>query len=133
VAERLGVPFHDLPTAPPAGAPFELVSLDLGPKWKERALWIPEHKALVVSESIGTGHLYRLGSAPAGVHGLRRLFPPRGLGEYEPEHLLVGHGAPLHGADASAGLHEALRRSRADLPRMMLRPQDFVRGALARR
>ena len=67
------------------------------------------------------------------MHGLRRLFPPRVLAEYEPEHLLVGHGAPLHGPDASAGLHEALRRSRTDLPRMLLRPQDFVRGALARR
>ncbi len=132
VAERFGVPHHRLPETVP-GAPFSLIPLSFGPIWKEYALWLPEARGLVVSESVGTGHLYRLGPGPAGVHALRRLFPPNALRTYRPEHLLVGHGAPLHGGDAATGLVDALERSRRDLPRMALRPQDFIRGALARR
>lgn len=132
VAERLGVPFHKLPETLP-GTPFSLVPLSFGPVWKEIAIWLPEQRGLVVMESIGTGHLYRLGHGPAGVHALRRMFPPTALRSYQPEHLLVGHGAPLHGGDATAGLLDAIARSRRDLPRMALRPQDFIRGALARR
>jgi hypothetical protein len=132
VAERLGVPHYRLVDTIP-GAPFSLIPLHFGPVWKEYALWLPEQRGLVVMESIGTGHLYRLGNGPAGVHPLRRLFPPNALRTYRPEHLLVGHGAPLHGGDATAGLLDALERSRRDLPRMALRPHDFVRGALARR
>jgi hypothetical protein len=132
VARRLGVPFHRLPETIP-GAPFSIVPLSFGPVWKEVALWLPEPRGLVVGESIGTGHLYRLGAGPAGVHAIRRMVPPNALRAYRPEHLLVGHGAPLHGGDATAGLLEALARSRRDLPRMALRPHDFIRGALARR
>jgi hypothetical protein len=132
VAERLGVPHHKLQDTIP-GAPFSLIPLHFGPVWKEYALWVPEQRGLVVMESIGTGHLYRLGNGPAGVHPLRRLFPPNALRTYRPEHLLVGHGAPLHGGDAAAGLIDALGRARRDLPRMALRPHDFIRGAMARR
>ena len=129
VAQRLGVPFHKLPTAL---APFELIPLSFGRIWKEVALWLPEQRGLVVMESLGTGHLYRLGHGPAGVHPLRRMFPPGALRTYRPEHLLVGHGAPVHGDDAAAAVADAIARSRRDLPRMALRPQDFIRGVLAR-
>jgi hypothetical protein len=132
VAERFGVPHHKLPETIP-GAPFSLIPLSFGPVWKEVARWLPDSRGLVVMESVGTGHLYRLGDGPAGVHAIRRMFPPSALRTYEPEHLLVGHGAPLHGADAAAGLADALSRSRRDVPRMALRPQDFIRGVLARR
>jgi hypothetical protein len=132
VAERFGVPHYKLVDTVP-DAPFSLIPLHFGPVWKEYALWEPETRGLVVMESIGTGHLYRLGSGLAGVHALRRLFPPNALRAYQPEHLLVGHGAPLHGDDAAAGLIDALERSRRDLPRMALRPQDFIRGVMARR
>jgi hypothetical protein len=132
VARELGVPLHKLRPALP-DTPFSVIPLSFGPIWREFALWEPESRALVVMESIGTGHLYRLGPGPAGVHGLRRLFPPTALAGYRPEHLLVGHGAPLHGSDATEGLQDALARSRSDLPRMALRPQDFIRGVLARR
>ena len=37
--------------------------------------------------------------------------PPRGLRGYAPEHLLVGHGAPLHGPDTAARLRTAIDRS----------------------
>jgi hypothetical protein len=132
IAERLGVPLHRLPETIP-DAPFSLLPLSFGPVWKEVALWLPEQRGLVVAESIGTGHLYRLGPGPAGVHAIRRLFPPRQLATYEPEHLLVGHGAPVHGGEATAALLDALARSRRDVPRMALRPRDFIRGARARR
>jgi hypothetical protein len=131
VAERFGVPFHTLPEAIP-GAPFSILPLSFGPVWKEVALWWPQSRGLVVAESIGTGHLYRLGAGPAGVHPIRRLVPPNALRTYQPEHLLVGHGAPVHGGDAAAGLLDALARSRRDLPKMAMRPQDFIRGAMAR-
>jgi hypothetical protein len=132
VAERLGVPLYRLTETIP-GAPFSLIPLSFGGIWKELALWLPESRGLVVAESIGTGHLYRLSSGPAGVHPIRRAFPPTALATYRPEHLLVGHGAPLHGGDATAALLDAIARSRRDMPRMALRPQDFIRGALARR
>jgi len=131
VAERFGVPHYKLVDMVP-DAPFSLIPLNFGPVWKEYALWEPETRGLVVTESIGTGHLYRLSSGPAGVHAIRRLFPPNALRTYRPEHLLVGHGAPLHGGDAAAGLIDALERSRRDIPRMALRPHDFVRGVMAR-
>jgi hypothetical protein len=131
VAERFGVPLYRLPEVVP-DAPFALIPLNLGP-WKESALWLPEPRGLVVPESIGTGHLYRLGSGPAGVHGLRRLLPPTALRSYRPEHLLVGHGAPLHGGEATAGLLDAIDGSRRQIPKMALRPHDFIRGAMARR
>jgi hypothetical protein len=132
VAQRLEIPLHRLPETI-SGAPFSIVPLHLGPIWKEVALWLPEQRGLVVAESIGTGHLYRLGPGPAGVHPMRRLLPPRQLRTFRPEHLLVGHGPPVHGGEATAALLDALARSRRDLPRMALRPQDFIRGARARR
>ena len=132
VAERFGVPLHRLPEVIP-GAPFSIVPLSFGPVWKEVALWWPDSRALVVGESLGTGHLYRLGNGPVGVHLLRRLVPPNALRTYLPEHLLVGHGPSVHGGDAAAGLLDALARSRRDLPKMALRPHDFIRGAMARR
>ena len=56
IAKRLGVPFHVLPDVLP-DSPFSVLNLDLGP-WKERALWWPEPRGLVVAESIGTATHY---------------------------------------------------------------------------
>ena len=46
------------------------------------------------------------------MHGLLKLTPPRMLGAYEPEHLLVGHGEGVHGPEAATALQRALSRSR---------------------
>ena len=47
-----------------------------------------------------------------GVHPYMRLRrPPRDLLRYEPDHLLVGHGAGLHGPAAARELHRAIRQS----------------------
>jgi hypothetical protein len=112
VAKRLGVPFLALPDVI-RDAPFSVLNLDKL-KWRERALWWPEPRGLIVPESIGTGVFYAVGPGPAGVHPLRRLLPPNELRSFLPEHLLVGHGAPIHGGEAAAALLDALNRSRRD-------------------
>ena len=42
------------------------------------------------------------------------------LRDYDPEHLLVGHGPGVHGAGAKPALEHAYRRSRIDLPKTLL-------------
>jgi hypothetical protein len=112
VAKRLGVPFLALPDVI-RDAPFSVLSLDKF-KWRERALWWPEQRGLIVPESIGTRPFYAVGPGPAGVHPIRRLLPPNDLRSFLPEHILVGHGAPIHGGEAAAALLDALNRSRRD-------------------
>jgi hypothetical protein len=126
LAARLGVPHHRLPDTLP-GTPFEVLNVVDVPRWREKALWWPEHRALVVSEAIGTSKMFTLGRAQAGVHLLLRGLPPRGpLGRFEPEHLLVGHGPALHGPTATTALRDALARSRRDLPAALLNlPRAF--------
>jgi hypothetical protein len=126
VAQRLGVPFHKLP-AVVRDAPFSVLSLDKL-AWKERALWWPEPRGLVVPESVGTGKLYAVGKGPAGVHFLRRFIPPNELRKFLPEHLLVGHGLPVHGGDAAAALLDALDRSRRDLPAFFRKAPGLIRS-----
>jgi hypothetical protein len=131
LAKRLGVPFHVLPDVLP-DSPFSVLNVDLGP-WKERALWWPGPRGLVVAESIGTATHYALGPGPAGVHFLRRPVPPKRLKPFLPEHLLVGHGAPVHGGEAAAALLDALARSRRDLPSFIWKAPRLMRGMQGRR
>lgn len=120
VAERLGVPRLVAPDGIP-GSPFECIPLVRRRRWAETALWWPERRTLVVAEAVGTNPFFTGGKAPLGVHLLLRLTPPRRLAGYEPEHLLTGHGAGLHGPEASAALREALRTSRRGLPGVVAR------------
>jgi hypothetical protein len=131
VAERLGVPLHKVPDVLP-GSPFSLLTIDFGRGWRERALWWPEPEVLVVPESIGTAPVFAVGRGPAGVHPMRRLAPPSALRPFLPEHLLVGHGQPLHHGDAAGGLIDALDRSRSDMPRVLLKVPGMVRGIFGR-
>jgi hypothetical protein len=131
LAKRLGVPFHVLPDVL-RDTPFSVLNLDLGP-WKERALWWPEPRGLIVAESIGTATHYAIGNGPAGVHFLRRALPPMRLKPFLPEHLLVGHGPPVHGSIAAGALLDALHRSRRDLPRFVLSAPRLLRGMQGRR
>src|SRR3954469_13417016 len=66
IAKRLNVPHHSLPDVLPE-TPFSVLATSLG-TGKERALWWPEPKGLVVPESIGTATHYVLGRGPAGIH-----------------------------------------------------------------
>ena len=127
IAQRLGAPFLSLPDQVP-DAPFSVIRLDSVKVWKERALWWPEPKGLVVAESIGTAAHYAVGEGPAGVHMIRRPLPPNTLKPFKPEHLLVGHGRPLHGSEAADGLREALSRSRRDIPTLIRRMPSLFRS-----
>jgi hypothetical protein len=127
LARRLGVPHLRVPTALP-GTPFEVLRVTWWPVWREVAMWWPTHRTLVVPEAVGTLPLFAVGPGPVGVHPARRLLPPDALRGYQPDHLLVGHGAGVHGPRAAAGLEEALARSRSDLPRLLARLPALLRG-----
>jgi len=118
VAARLGVQHHVVSPVLPS-SPFTVVRVVRRSFWREVALWWPAQRTLVVAEALGTTPLFAPGPGPVGVHLLLRPFPPRVLGRYAAEHLLVGHGAPVHGPAAARGVAEALERSRRDLPRVL--------------
>ena len=124
LARRFGVPLHRLPTELPGApfAPFKVIDL---PRWREVGLWWPAKRALVVAEAVGTVGYFRLAAEHAGIHPFLRLLPPGAPRAHDPEHLLVGHGAGVHGPAAAAALEEAYRRSRRDLPRL---PLKLIRG-----
>ena len=128
IAVRLGVRHWRVPAAPP-GTPFEVLPVVSARFWREIALWWPERRTLVVAEAIGTAPTYMPGPSGAGVSIALRLCPPRRLAAFEPEHLLVGHGAPLHGPHAAAALREAIAHSRRDLPRAVVGlPRVLIRS-----
>src|SRR4051794_6265409 len=54
LAGLLGVPHLVTPDLAPSGAPFEVVALLRWRRWREVALWFPEHSTLVCSEAVGT-------------------------------------------------------------------------------
>ncbi len=112
VSERLGVPHLVVPRTLP-DTPFMVIEVKGWSSWNEVALWWPERRTLVVAEALGTNRFFRVGADSLGVHGLLKLTPPRLLHDYEPEHLLVGHGEGLHGPEASTALRRALSRSRS--------------------
>lgn len=126
IAGRLGVPHHRLPDALD-GTPFQVVKVIDLPGWRELALWWPEHRALVVSEAVGTGAMFRAGDRDAGVHVMLRLRPPSAPRRFAPDHLLCGHGAPVHGAAASPALRQAYARSLRDLPAVLAKLPRLAR------
>ena len=127
IAKRLSVPHLRLPDSLPRTS-FEPFRLMFNRAWKEVGLWWPARRALVVAEAVGTSPAFAVGPGPIGVQPVLRLLPPRTLRNYLPEHLLVGHGPPVHGAETAAQLNEALDRSRADLPRLVLALPRILRG-----
>jgi hypothetical protein len=119
LAERFGVPHHVLPTLLD-GAPFEPFKVLDVPGWHEVGLWWPERKALVIAESLGTVPVFAVGSNPVGLHPFIRLFPPRSLGTFKPEHLLTGHGLGVHGSQTAEQIKRALAHTRRDIPRVLM-------------
>ena len=124
LAARLGVPHHRLPDELP-GSPFQVFDVVSVPKWREKGLWWPERRALVIAEAVGTIRYFRLAAQHAGIHPFLRALPPKAPRRFAPEHLLVGHGRGVHGPHAAAALEEAYQRSRRDLPRL---PLTMLRG-----
>ena len=127
VAERLGVLHVKVPDTVP-GSPFLAIPALRMPGWHETTLWWPEQKALVVAEIVGTAFPYTGGRATVGMHLLLRPLPPQILREYEPEHLLVGHGSGVHGPAATRGLQQAYEQARGDLPGVLKSLAGSLRG-----
>jgi hypothetical protein len=119
LASRLGVP-HVIAPDELRGSPFTCIPVMRRKRWRESALWWPDARTLVTADVLGTNRFYTGGKAPVGVHLFLRLTPPRALGWFEPEHLLVGHGEGVHGAAANHALRDALRTSRRRLPGVLL-------------
>ena len=115
VAARLGVPHLRMELGGHGGR-RRLVRIVWNRVWKEVAFWEPERRMLVVGDALGTVGYFTAPGEAVGVHPLLRLRPPRDLGELEPEHILCGHGAGVHGPSAAAALREALATSRRRLP-----------------
>lgn len=129
LAERFGVPLHRLPEQLPANAPFERFDVVDVPRWREVGLWWPEHRALVIPEAVGTGPMFRPKDGPAaGIHIVLRLRPASPPRRYAPQHLLVGHGAPVHGDAAAQALTDAYDRALKDLPGVLKRLPSAVKG-----
>ena len=120
VASALGVPHYAVPVQGITASPLEIVPLTRSRFWQEVAAWVPELRALVVADALGTVGYFRAPGEQLGVHPLFRFRPPRTLGRYEPRHILCGHGAGIHGEDAPAALQEALRTARRRLPKAWL-------------
>jgi hypothetical protein len=77
VAERLSVPHYEVPTQPPAGAPFEVLPLLRHRWWHEVALWYREQRTLVCADAVGTAQYYRAPGERLGVSPLLWLTPTR--------------------------------------------------------
>jgi hypothetical protein len=129
IAGALGVPHRRLPEVTPDGSPFEIRRVVWNPLWKELALWWPQRRALVVAEALGTAPAFAVGDEPVGVHPLRRLLPPGMLKGLGPEHLLVGHGDPVHGTEVAAQVDRAIDRSRHDVPKLLTKLPTLIRTA----
>lgn len=118
VARQLGVPRLRVPDVV-AGSPFEAIPALRAPGWKETALWWPGRQALVVAEVVGTAVHYTGGRREVGMHLFLRPLAPKALRGRRPEHLLVGHGEPVHGQAAADGLEDAYARARRDIPQVL--------------
>jgi hypothetical protein len=127
LAARLGVPHLEVPDAVP-GSPFRTIAVLRMRRWRETALWWPERRLLVVAEAIGTAGLFTAGHGTVGMHPLLRPVPPGALRGLAPEHLMPGHGPPVHGAAARDGIEWAYANARRDLPRVALALARLARG-----
>ena len=126
LAARLGVPHVVVPGGVP-GSPFTFVDVMSRRLWRESALWWPETRTLVVAEVLGTNRFFTGGREPLGVEVLLRLKPPRALGAFEPERILVGHGEGVI-RDAAPVLRETLSTSRRRLPGVVARLPFAIRA-----
>jgi hypothetical protein len=128
LAERFEVPLFRLPADLP-DSPFTPFSVIDRPKWREVGLWWPEKRALVVAEAVSTSADLAVADTGIAVHPLLRLTPPGALRRYpDVDHLLTGHGAPLHGDDLGPRIQHALDKSRTDIPRLITKLPKMVMG-----
>jgi hypothetical protein len=124
LAERLGVPLHRVPFEGVPGSPFDVVRVVERRSWREAALWWPEERVLVCADALGTAPYYRAGGELLAVHPLLRLALPGALWDVArgltPRHVLTGHGAGIHGEEATLALLEAVSTARRRIPRYLI-------------
>jgi hypothetical protein len=120
LAVQLEVPLHVTPFGGLPDAPFETFTISRLPLWKEVGLWFADQRILVVPEALSGAEAMTAPGEDVGVHPLRRLLPPSSLRRYDAEHLLLGHGPPLHGPAARDALEDALHGSRRRVPALMV-------------
>lgn len=121
VADRLGVPHHEVPFDGVPDSPFETIEVVRNRLWNEVALWWPGWNALIVAESVGSTGYFKAGDEAIGTHPAMRFKPPREtLGSFEPEHLLTGHGTGMHGEGTAKALHDSLAGARKGIPKAIL-------------
>ena len=125
LAERFGVPLFKVPAALPE-APFGSLRVVRNRLWNEVALWWPARRALVVAEALGTAPAFAVGAGPVGVHPVLRLRPPHQLKGLPAEHLLVGHGPPVHGPETTDAIAQAIDHSWRDTPRLLLKLPSLI-------
>jgi hypothetical protein len=129
VAERYEVPLYRLPRELP-DCPLTPFSVLDRPKWRETALWWPEHRALVVTEALMTVPDLAIGETGIAIHPMLRLTPPGALRRYtDVDHLLTGHGMPQHGDDLGARIQDALDQSRKGFPHLLTRMPKLIKAA----
>jgi hypothetical protein len=86
------------------------------PPWQEVGFYQASSGTLVVPEAVGTASYFCAPGERLGVHPMLRPFPPRrALRRFEPDRILVGHGAGVTD-DAATALRDALANSRSNLP-----------------
>ncbi|QLH83317.1 hypothetical protein [Halosimplex pelagicum] len=100
-----------------ADSGYDLHKLVDNPVWKEGFLYDEDSKTLVVAEAVGTSSYMLTSDERLGVHPALRLKPPKALGRYSPERILVGHGEGVMTGAAEA-LTDALDGSRKRTPRL---------------
>jgi hypothetical protein len=96
---------------------YDLHKLVDNPVWKEGFLYDEDSKTLVVAEAVGTSPYMLTSDERLGVHPALRLKPPKALGRYSPERILVGHGEGVMDG-AAAALTDALDGARKRTPRL---------------
>jgi len=96
---------------------YDLHKLVDNPVWKEGFLYDEDTETMVVAEAVGTSSYMRTSDERLGVHPALRLKPPKALGRYSPERVLVGHGEGVM-EDGAAALADALDGSRKRTPRL---------------
>ncbi|QCC50541.1 hypothetical protein [Halapricum salinum] len=110
-------------------APVERVYTDLGESgfgvhelidnafWKEAIMYGEHDDTLLVPEALGTAEYFLVGEERIGVHPALRLKPPKRLRRFDPERVLVGHGAGIH-EDAGEAIRTAFSGARRRTPRL---------------
>jgi hypothetical protein len=106
---------------------YEVQRVIDNPLWQEAALHHPEEGVLLTPEVFGTVDYYCAPGERLGVHPALRLFPPRKLGRFDADRLLVGHGEGV-ATGAGDAIEAALDSSRRNAPGLYVKT---LRNALS--